>query len=393
MSSTMRGALRIAAAAALLFQATSAFAAETFDIPVVLPLTGGAAFLGQGERDALKIQQDVANKRGGLNGTNVNYVFHDDQSSPQVAVQLANQIAAQKPAVIIGSALVAMCNAMTPLLAKGPVLYCLSPGIFPPEGSTVFTSFISTHDLAIALARYYRERGFTRLAMITSTDASGQDGARGFEEALRLPENRGVQMVAAAKFNPSDVSVSAQVETVKSSGAQALIVWTSGAPFGTVLKGIAQSGLDIPVGTTDANMTYAQMAQYAAFLPKEALFMSSVWPKGAPDAKIDPAVQAAKTEMQGAFAAAGAKPDIATALAWDPGLLVLDAYRALGIKATSEQIRARIAGTKGWAGINGIYDFGKKPQRGLDVADCVVTRWMPDQKTWVVVSSAGGSAM
>ena len=393
MSSTMRGALRIAATAALLFQATSGNAAETLDIPVVLPLTGGAAFLGQGERDALKIQQDVANKHGGLNGRSVNYVFHDDQSSPQVAVQLANQIAAQKPAVIIGSALVAMCNAMTPLLAKGPVLYCLSPGIFPPDGSTVFTSFISTHDLAIALVRYYRERGFTRLAMITSTDASGQDGARGFEEALRLPENQGVQMVAAAKFNPSDVSVSAQVETVKSSGAQALIVWTSGAPFGTVLKGIAQSGLDIPVGTTDANMTHAQMQQYAAFLPKEALFMSSVWPKGAPDAKIDPAVQAAKTEMQGAFEAAGAKPDIATALAWDPGLLVLDAYRALGVKATSEQIRARIAGTKGWAGINGVYDFGKKPQRGLDVTDCVVTRWMPDQKTWVVVSNAGGGAM
>ena len=393
MSSTMRGALRIAAAVALLFQATSAFAAETLDIPVVLPLTGGAAFLGQGERDALKIQQDVVNKRGGLNGAAVNYVFHDDQSSPQVAVQLANQIAAQKPAAIIGSALVAMCNAMTPLLAKGPVLYCLSPGIFPPEGSTVFTSFISTHDLAIALVRYYRERGFKRLAMITSTDASGQDGARGFEEALRLPENQGVQMVAAAKFNPSDVSVSAQVETVKSSGAQALIVWTSGAPFGTVLKGIAQSGLDVPVGTTDANMTYAQMQQYAAFLPKEALFMSSVWPKGAPDARIDPAVQTAKSEMESAFEAAGAKPDIATALAWDPGLLVLDAYRTLGIKATSEQVRARIAGTKGWAGINGIYDFGKKPQRGLDVTDCVVTRWMPDQKTWVVVSNAGGGTM
>jgi branched-chain amino acid transport system substrate-binding protein len=393
MAGQMRSALWLATVAACLAAACSARAAENLDIPVVLPLTGGAAFLGQGERDALKIQQDMVNARGGLNGTNVRYVFYDDQSSPQIAVQLANQIAAQKPSVIIGSAIVAMCNAMTPMLAKGPVLYCLSPGIFPPSGSTVFTSFISTHDLAIALVRYYRGRGFVRLGMITSTDASGQDGARAFEEALRLPENKDLQMVAAAKFSPSDVSVSAQVEQIKSSGAQALVVWTSGAPFGTVLKGIAQSGLDIPVGTTDANMTYAQMQQYASFLPKEALFMSSQWPPTKGESKVDPAVKAAKDDMHKAFDAAGAKPDIAAALAWDPGLLVLDAYRKSGVGSTSEQIRASIAGTVGWAGINGIYNFDKRPQRGLDVMDCVVTRWMPDTKTWTIVSDAGGGLM
>ena len=392
MSSALSVARDALAAIVILATVASAQAADALDIPVVLPLTGSAAFLGQGERDALKIQQDMVNAGGGVGGTSVRYVFYDDQSSPQVAVQIANQIAAQRPAAILGSAIVAMCNAMTPILAKGPVLYCLSPGVFPPEGSSVFTAFISTHDLAIALVRYYRGRGFTRLAMITSTDASGQDGARGFEEAMRLPENKDMRMVAAAKFSPSDVSVSAQVEQVKSSGAEALVVWTSGAPFGTVLKGIAQSGLDIPVGTTDANMTYAQMRQYADFLPKEALFMSSEWPQSAGDGKLDPKVNAAKAEMRAAFEAAGAKPDIATALAWDPGLLVLHAYKTLGAKATPEQIRASIAGTKGWAGINGVYDFGRKPQRGLDVMACVVTRWMPDAKTWAIVSEPGGGA-
>ena len=53
----------------------------------------------------------------------------------------------------------------------------------------MFTAFISTHDLAQALVRYYRGRGFKRLALITSTDASGQDGRLGFEEAMRRPEN------------------------------------------------------------------------------------------------------------------------------------------------------------------------------------------------------------
>ena len=341
--------------------------AGTYEIPVVLPLTGNAAFLGQGERDALKIQQDQVNAHGGLKGTDLQFKFYDDQSSPQIAVQLANQIVADHPAVVIGSGIVAMCNAMTPILANGPVQYCLSPGIHPADGSSVFTSFVSTHDLAIALVRYYRGRGFTKLAMITSTDASGQDGARGFEEAVALPENKGLKFVAVAKFAPADVSVSAQVEEVRTSGAEALVVWTSGAPFGTVLKSIAQAGLSIPVATTDANMTFAQMQQYASFLPKEALFMSTQWSSQPGSKELDPAVLAAQKDMNDAYKAANMKPDIAAALAWDPGLLVIKALRELGTGATADQIKTNISKTVGWHGINGAYDFVAMPQRGLNV--------------------------
>ena len=344
-----------------------AAASAPFDIPVVLPLTGNAAFLGKGEKASLEIQEKAVNQQGGINGTPIHYVFNDDQSSPQVAVQLAGQIAAQHPAAILGSALVAMCNAMTPLLTNGPVLYCFSPGIHPPAGASVFTAFVSTHDQAIALVRYYRGRGFTRLAMITSTDASGQDGARGFEEAVRLPENKDMKLVAEAQFSPADVSVSAQVEQIQSSNPQALIVWTSGSPFGTVLKGVLQSGLDIPVGTTDANMTYAQMQQYASFLPDEALFMSTGWPEHPAALTLDPGVDVAQKVMADAYKAAGTQPDIAVAHAWDPGMLLVDAFRRLGPDATPAQVRAYLAGVKGWAGINGIYDFEKTPQRGLDV--------------------------
>jgi branched-chain amino acid transport system substrate-binding protein len=383
-----------ALAVALALVVGKAAAADVpFDIPVVLPLTGNAAFLGQGEKTSLEIQEKAINQLGGINGTPIHYVFNDDQSSPQVAVQLAGQIAARHPAAILGSALVAMCNAMVPLLANGPVLYCFSPGIHPPAGASAFTAFVSTHDQAIALVRYYRGRGFTRLAMITSTDASGQDGARGFEEAVRLPENKDMKLVAEAQFSPTDVSVSAQIEQIKSSAPQALIVWTSGSPFGTVLKGIAQGGLDMPVATTDANMTNAQMQQYASFLPVEALFMSTEWPEHPATLKLDSGVDGAQKIMFDAYKASGVVPDIAVAHAWDPGLLLIDAFRQLGPGATPEQVRAYLAGVKGWAGINGVYDFEKTPQRGLDVTDSVVTRWQPDKKSWAIVSKQGGEPL
>lgn len=373
--------------------ANAAMAAEPFTIPVVLPLTGNAAFLGQGEKTSLEVQEKVVNQQGGINGTPIHYAFNDDQSSPQIAVQLAGQIAATHPSAILGSAIVAMCNAMTPLLANGPILYCLSPGIHPAAGAPVFTSFVSTHDLAVALVRYYRGRGFTRLAMITSTDASGQDGAHGFEETMKLPENKDMKLVTEAQFAPTDISVAAQIEQIKSSNAQALIVWTSGSPFGTVLKGITQGGLDIPVGTTDANMTNAQMQQYASFMPTEALFMSTEWPEHPATLKLDPGVDAAQKVMFDGYKASGMQPDIAAALSWDPGMLVVSAYRKLGVTAKPEEIRAYLAGVKGWAGIDGVYDFERMPQRGLDVTDSVVTRWQADKKAWVIVSKPGGEPL
>jgi branched-chain amino acid transport system substrate-binding protein len=360
------------------------------EIPVVLPLTGGAAFLGQGERNALQLVEKVVNTGS---AAPIHFAFHDDQSSPQVAVQLASQIKAQNPPVMLGSAIVAMCNAMAPLMQDGPVMYCLSPGVHPAPGSKVFTAFISTHDLARALVRYYRGRGFTKLAMITSTDASGQDGRLGFEEAMKLPENSGMSIVTAVQFNPTDVSVAAQIQQIKSSPAQAVIAWTTGSPMGTVLKGIAQSGMELPVGTTDANMTNAQMQQYAAFMPAEMLFMSSEWPPHGAEVTLDPKVAAAQAPMFEAYKDAGVSPDISAALAWDAGIMAVDAVRKGGAGVTAEQVRATIAGISGWGGINGIYDFTKVPQRGLDENDAVVTRWQLDKKLWTIVSKPGGAPL
>ena len=56
------------------------------------------------------------------------------------AARRANEVLADKPAVILGSGLVAMCAAMAPLMQNGPVDYCLSPAYHPPAGSFVFSS-------------------------------------------------------------------------------------------------------------------------------------------------------------------------------------------------------------------------------------------------------------
>lgn len=362
-------------------------AAEPYDINVVLPLTGPAAFLGSAEQRALQQFEKLMAKGDGIGGRPVRFVFHDDQSSPQTAVQLATQIASAKPAAVLGSAVVGMCNAMAPLMRRGPVMYCFSPGIYPAAGGYVFSSSNATRDLASAQLRYFHARGWTKIAVITSTDASGLDAQKHIRELVTLPENKDLQIVAETTFNPTDVSAAAQVQRMKSAQPQAVIAWSTGAAIGTVFKAILDAGLDVPVATTDGNMTYAQMRQYAEILPKQLYIPSPEWPRTQQD--VPPEVAAAKDQFFAAFEGTD-PPDAASSFAWDPALLVVTALRQLGPGATADQLRDHLSKLKGSAGVNGIYDFTKVAQRGLDDSNVVITRWDPAAKTWTVVSKPRG---
>jgi branched-chain amino acid transport system substrate-binding protein len=381
----------VLAALAALPLAAPVRAQQTYDIHVVQPLTGGGSFLGKAEQQSLQLAEKVANASGGIQGRPLKFVFHDDQSNPQTAVQLANEVIAAKPAVMIGSSLVAMCNAIAPLMQNGPVQYCLSPGIHPNDGSYTFTSSTSTHDLAIALVRYFRLRGWTKIATMTSTDASGQDAENNLKNVVQMPENKDVKIVEAGHFNTTDVSVTAQIERIKAANPDVLIAWSTGTPIATIFRGIIQAGLEIPVATTDGNMTYAQMNQYADFLPKQLYIPAAQWVAGySPEVELPPAEKAKQKEFFDAFKAAGIQPDVASELAWDPAMILIDALRKLGPTATAAQVREYISKLQGFIGVNGTYDFVKTPQRGLEVDNVVVTRWSPSLKHWEVMSKPTG---
>ncbi len=349
-------------------------AGAPYEIPVMIPLTGAAAFLGQGERIALGFVERTVNASGGIDGHPLAFAFKDDQSNPQTAVQIASQILAGKPAVLLGSSLVASCRAIAPLMRDGPVNYCFSPGIHPAAGSYVFTSSVSTVDLINAELRYFRLRGWRRIALIVSTDATGQDAENAVRAVIALPENKSMTLVAAEHFNIADVSVSAQIENVKAADAQALIAWSTGTPIGTIFRAIALAGLHIPTATTNGNMTYSQMAQYRDFLPDELYFPAAEWVVR-DAAGLAPDRAKTHAEFFAAYDAVGQRPDIASELAWDPAMIVVAALRRLGTGADARQVHDYIEHLSGFSGIDGVFDFTRVPQRGLDVSDAVITRW------------------
>ena len=384
----------IAALAAMLALLSGARAsAQDVTIPVILPLTGNAAFVGQEQKQMLDLVAKSTNESGGIQGHALRFTYYDDQTTPQISVQLAGQVMAAHPNVILGSSISAMCSAMLPLMKNGPVEYCLSPAIHPAPGSYVFSVFVQTQDLFTALLRYFRQQGWTKIATLNSADASGQDGDRGLANVLAMPENAGVKLVAHPHFNPTDVSVAAQVEQVRASGAQALIAWTTGSQVANVFKSLVQSGINIPVVTSTGNMQFQQLAQYKGFLPKELLFATSLYPPHDGVITLDPRLEKVQHEMYRQLAAAGLKTDNATGTSWDAALLVVAALRKLGPQATPEQIRDFISQQTDFPGVDGLYNFVEVPQRGLGVSDAVVVRYDPATPAWIWVSGPGGTPL
>jgi hypothetical protein len=90
-----------------------------------------------------------------------------------------------------------------------------------------------------------------------------------------------------------------------------------------------------------------------------------------------------------AMKAAGVSTDLQTGMTWDAGMIAVEALRKLGPTATGAQIRDYIDGLTNYAGILGLYDFVKVPQRGAGIDDAVMQRW--NGSGWTTSSSFGGA--
>jgi branched-chain amino acid transport system substrate-binding protein len=378
--------------AALAFVPGSVGAVDPYEINVILNLTGPAALAGKQSSDSLRLIEGRVNATGGIAGRSLKFTIVDDQTNPQVAVAAANVILAKSVPVILGPATTANCNAIFPLVQNGPVLWCFSPGFHPPKDSYGFSSNTSTGALIVDTVRYFHALGLNRLALIASTDATGLDGERMLDAAVTAPEMTGVSVVARQHFNVDDISVAAQMAAIKSSGAQALVAWTSLAPFATVVRGFTGAGLDIPIATTNANGSAAQLKSYASFIPKTLLIAAMLnqvpeqVPAGPVKRKID--------EFYAAYRAAlGFAPEGSANLSWDAATIVVDALRKYGPNATARQIRDYIENLHGWIGINGEYDFRDGSQRGLGEKNLIVMRWDPARNVFSGVSRPGGTPL
>jgi branched-chain amino acid transport system substrate-binding protein len=359
-----------------------------YNIDVILPLTGPAAFVGRTDAQMFSTFEKYFNATSSLRGQPVHFEVKDDQSSPQVAVQLANDVVAKRPPVFFGSGVIATCAAIATLVTKGPVQYCLSPGISPPKGSYTFATASSIGSINAGMMNYMRLSGARRIAILGETEATGLETARSIKNVLQLPENRNIRLVSEQHFNPGDLAVNAQAANIKAADAQFVVVSGSGPAFAAALHGLYDAGVNVPVLTTANNMVRDQLKQYTGFFPKELLFNG--FPYQAVDSLKSPTIRDRVTAFTSAFKQAGIVPGGLHVLTWDAPLIVMSGLQHLGPNTTADKLKAYLESLHDFVGINGVYDFRSGDQHGLGADAVVVVKWDPQKEDVVPVSDLGG---
>jgi branched-chain amino acid transport system substrate-binding protein len=394
MKSLLARAGRFAAVAAVLgvlLSSGRALAADPYDIYVVAPLTGNNAFSGNAAKEGLSALQTVTNANGGIKGRPVNFVFLDTQSSPQTAVQLTNDIVGKKPPLFLGDLSVAGCNAMAPLVEKkGPVEFCLSPGYRPEKGGYIYTLGLPAIEQIKVVFRFLRENGLNRIALLVGTDATGRLAEPEFATVAALPENRDTQLVTVEHFNPTDVTIAAQVARVRAANAQAVIVWVNGSPFGTAVRSMKDAGMQLPVVAVTGNLSYTELHTFADALPNQLYFTWTAVPASDQAIPNGP-LKAAQTAYAQTFKKIGVKPEYGQAAAWDTGAVAIAALRAVGTDASPDQIRGYVNALHDLPGVQAMYDFRSGDMRGVPTDAARMLQWDKAKETWYVVSGPGGA--
>jgi branched-chain amino acid transport system substrate-binding protein len=340
-----------------------------YTIGVLTSQTGSASQLGVGELRGAQLAVEHLNAKGGVNGHKLKLVTADDQSKPDQALQQARSLMSKGVVGVVGPSVVASCKAVGPLVqTKGPVDYCLSPGI-KPDGFA-WSASAKTDALAEETMNFWKNKGITKVGIIYTTDASGTDGGRAAEGAAKKV---GVEVTAKTSYDPTAVSATSQLQQVMASNPQALVVWATGTPVGVALKGIQQLGINVPVMTTNGNLANTFLKRIADYTPDTLLIPATrdFWWQTLP--QNHPAYKLEQDYHQKYEAKYQESPDFGPGVAYDAVLLLAEAIKQA--KSTDAQkIRMALERIDGFDGVAGTYHMSAGDHRGLTVSDVAMVQ-------------------
>jgi len=192
----------------------------------IMPYTGPlAAFAAIGRAEAAYF--DMINDRGGINGRKITFISRDDSSNPRTAAEHTRQLVEQENVLLMFGSFGTPSNLATRTYLnekKVPQLFVASgdeewahPKRFPwtmgwqptfrAEG-TIYANYIQSA---------YPDR---RIAVLWQNDQFGRDLFRGLQEGLGVT----ARMIVADIAIEADMSIDTQVDILKSSGADVLVL-------------------------------------------------------------------------------------------------------------------------------------------------------------------------
>lgn len=362
-----RTALRGLAVVGLAALLPLAQAADPIKIGAVVSATGPASFLGDPQDKTLRMDVEKINAAGGVLGRKLELVLYDDASDANKANTFARRLAMQDGVdAIIGSSTTGSTMAMLPLVegAKVPTISLAAASVIvEPVKPWVFKMPHSDRMAAEKVLADMKARGFTQVALLSDTGGFGKSGRT---ETLKAAERVGMKVVDDQVYGDKDTDMTPQLTKIKSSPAQAILVFGTGQAPAIIARNYQQLAVKQPLYTThgQASQEFVRIAGKAAEgirMPSPALLVASQLADNDAQKKVSVDY---KSGFEGRY-----KMDVSTfgGYAHDALLMLVDAIKRAG-GTDKEKVRAELEKTKGFVGVSGVYTMSATDHMGLDVS-------------------------
>lgn len=336
-----------------------------YKVGALFAVTGPASWLGDPEKKTVEMIVDQINKAGGINGHSLRVIVEDTAAKEADAVSAIKKlIDSDKVCAVIGPSTSGESLAVLNVAQEKEVALvscaAAAPIVQPADQRKwVFKVPQMDSDCVRRIYDYMKEKGWTKLAIITTTTGFGASGKKQLED---LAKEHGIEIVANETYKPTDTDMTVQLTKIKNSGAQALVNWSIEEGQSTVLKNAKQLELNMQLFQSHGfgNLKYVELAGEAAegvIFPAGPLLAPEGLPDNHPQKKV-------LLEYKKAYEARY-KDQVSTfgGHAYDALYLVIEALKAVG--PNKVEMRDFIENKKGFVGTAGVFNFSPQDHCGL----------------------------
>jgi len=340
------------------------------NVGVTVSATGPAASLGIPEKNTLSLLPAT------IAGQKVNYFVLDDASDTTTAVANTRKLITEhKVDVVIGSTVTpnslamidAVSEASTPMISMAASARIVEP--VDAKKRWVFKTPQNDIMMALAIVQHMAASGVKTAGFIGFADAYGEGW---YQEFTKIAAIKGINVVAAERYNRTDTSVTGQVLKLVAAKPDAILIAGSGTPAVLPQKTLKERGYAGKYYQTHgvANNDFLRVGGKdveGTLLPSGPVLVANQLPADHP-------VKKSALDYVAKYETAFGKGNVSTfgGHAWDAGLLLQAAIPAAvkkaqpGTPAFRAALRDALEAVKELPGAHGVFTMSDKDHLGLD---------------------------
>ncbi len=357
----------IATLLATLLCAASAQAADPIKIGAILSVTGPASFLGAPEARTLEMLVAETNKKGGIQGRQIQLIVKDSGASPEKAFSFAKQLIDEdKVFAIIGPSTSGETMKIKSVAEEGKtiLLSCAAAeAIVNPVAKYVFKTPQKDSDAVVKIFQQMKKMKISKIGVLSSNTGFGGAGKGQIE---KLAPEHGITIVANEVYDKAASDLTAEVTKLKAANVQAIVNWSIEPAQAIVIKNARQIGLKIPIFQSHGfgNIKYVEAAGAAAegvMFPAGRLLVADVLPKKHPQKEL-----LLKYKKDYMSFCSGEECSTFGGHGYDAFIILMKGIETA--KSTDkEAVRTAIENLKGVVGTGGIFNFSPTDHNGLGI--------------------------